>query len=68
MKSDLLRTTVAQALSADPRLARVFLMHGMACVGCPMAAFETIEEVARTYRVEPATFVAALRREPKGHD
>jgi hypothetical protein len=33
-----------------------------------MAAFETIEEVARVYRLDPALFAAELERAPEGTD
>ena len=66
MHPDFLHTTVAEALAVDPACARVFLAHGMACVGCPMARFETIEEAARSYGLEPAALAAALQSGPKG--
>ena len=57
---DLLHVLVADALGAAPWRARVFVEHGMACVGCPMARFETIEEVAAAYGLNALSFAAAL--------
>ena len=41
--------TVAELLSARPQTVPVFLSHRMACVGCNMAAFETLADAARIY-------------------
>lgn len=54
--------TVEQLLTAWPQTARVFLDRRMACVGCPVAAFETIEEVAAVYEQDPEALIAALKR------
>ena len=43
--------TVAEVLSHDPRTAEVFLKHRMACVGCAIAPFETLADVAEIYNV-----------------
>ncbi|HEX7009520.1 MAG TPA: DUF1858 domain-containing protein [Phycisphaeraceae bacterium] len=53
--------TVDQVLERHPQAARVFVDRRMACVGCPIAAFETVEEVARAYGEDPDTLLAALR-------
>ena len=37
-------TPISDLISIDPELAMVFLDTGMACVGCPMAQQETIEQ------------------------
>jgi hybrid cluster-associated redox disulfide protein len=57
---DVLAMIVADALEADPRRARVFLDHGLACVGCPMSRFETVEQVAAIYGIDPLALAAAL--------
>ena len=54
--------TVQHLLTRWPWTARVFLDRRMACVGCPMAAFETIEEVARVYRQPPRSLLESLQR------
>ena len=54
--------TVEQLLTAWPQTARVFLDRRMACVGCPVAAFETIEEVAAVYEQAPEALIVALKR------
>ena len=39
----------------------VFLRRRMACPGCALAPFETLEEVARVYRVPLETFLRELK-------
>lgn len=43
--------TVAVLLDRDLLAARVFLRHGMHCVGCAIAPFETLAEVCGVYGV-----------------
>ncbi len=54
--------TVQRLLELWPQTARVFIDKRMACVGCAVAGFETIEEVAAIYEQAPDSFVRALRR------
>jgi hybrid cluster-associated redox disulfide protein len=43
--------TVSALLANDPRAARILLNHGMHCVGCAIARFETLAEVCAVYGV-----------------
>lgn len=43
--------TVAALLAREPRAARVLLDHGMHCVGCAIAPFETLAEICVIYGV-----------------
>lgn len=52
--------TVSEVLRARPQAVRVFLCRGMACPGCAMAPFETLEEVCRVYRVPLQPFLREL--------
>lgn len=52
--------TVERLLTAQPATARVFLRRKMACVGCVMAPFETVGEVARVYGIAEGEFLAEL--------
>lgn len=58
--ADLLDVLVADALEADPRRLRVFLAHGLACAGCPIARFETVGEAAAAYGIDPLALASAL--------
>lgn len=57
---DLLNALVADVLGCSAARARVFVERGMACVGCPMARFETVAEVAAAYHVDAWSLAAAL--------
>ena len=52
--------TVAEVLEQCPSTAAVFLKHRMACVGCPMASFETLGASSRVYRVPLDAFLKEL--------
>jgi hybrid cluster-associated redox disulfide protein len=43
--------TVNELLAAHPQTARVFLALRTSCVGCPLARFCTLEDVARDYEL-----------------
>jgi hybrid cluster-associated redox disulfide protein len=53
--------TVEHVLRLHPVVATVFVRRRMLCVGCVMAAFETLSEVAAVYGQEPGGFVLAVR-------
>jgi hybrid cluster-associated redox disulfide protein len=44
-----------------PATIRVFLNHGMHCVGCPIACFHTVDDACREHKVDRAAFLADLR-------
>jgi len=35
-----------------PQTAGVFVQHTMACVGCTLGTFHTVEDVAKVYRMD----------------
>ena len=53
--------TVAALLTREPRAARVLLDHGMHCVGCAIAPFETLAEICVIYGVSLEQLIADLR-------
>ena len=53
-------STIEALLRAHPTAARVLLRHGMACVGCAMAPYETLTEAAREYRLQPRALLEKL--------
>ena len=57
----LARFNVAEVLRRWPQTARVFIDRRMACVGCPIARFESVADVAEAYQIPPAELVDALR-------
>ncbi len=48
--------TIDEALSAQPRLASLFVRHRMICVGCGIARFHTLREAAEVYELDPDEF------------
>ena len=53
-------STVADILARSPQTASVFLRHRMACVGCPMATFETLDSPAKAYEFAFEEFLGEL--------
>lgn len=44
-----------------PESIRVFLDFRMACVGCPIACFHTVDDACREHGVERDRFMTALQ-------
>lgn len=45
-----------------PETIRIFLDFRMSCVGCPIAAFHTVEDTCREHGADALAFLAALHR------
>lgn len=58
--------TVSDLIRRWPQTARVFLRHRMACVGCAVAPYMTVAEVATSYGLSAEAFVAELRASAAG--
>ena len=54
--------TVAEVLEQWPKAVTVFQAYKTACVGCSMAPFDTMVDVAREYNLELAEILAALEK------
>lgn len=54
--------TVAEVLETWPETVKVFQDLKTACVGCVMAPFDTLADVARIYELELETVMEALRQ------
>ena len=59
--------TVAELLAGWPAAGPVLAQHGMACVGCAMARFETVEEAAAAYGVDADALLDEVRRARRSH-
>jgi hybrid cluster-associated redox disulfide protein len=57
-------STMAELLEAFPCARAVLSGRGMACVGCPMARFETLAEAARAYQFDAADLLRQMARGP----
>lgn len=51
---------ITEVLDRWPRTADVFHNHAMACVGCAVAPFFTINDAALVYQLAPEQFVEEL--------
>ena len=58
--------TVETLLANWPEAADVLLRHGMACVGCVMARFETVAEAAHVYHLDLRSLLNELRETRTG--
>jgi hybrid cluster-associated redox disulfide protein len=54
--------TVAEVLERWPATALVFAYRRMACLGCAMAQFDTIDEAALVYGIDVEGLLGELRR------
>jgi hybrid cluster-associated redox disulfide protein len=54
--------TVAEVLERWPQTVSVFQEFKTACVGCSMAPFDTMVDVAREYNLEISEIMEALGR------
>lgn len=54
--------TVTEVLRRWPQSARVFFEYRTACVGCTMAPFDTLADVAASYGIDLDAFLEALYR------
>jgi hybrid cluster-associated redox disulfide protein len=52
--------TVAEVLDHWPQTIPVFIRYRMACVGCAMAPYETLAEVASIYHLDMDGFLREL--------
>ena len=48
---------IAAVVRAHPETIAVFLQHGLHCVGCSMAQFDTIASGARSHGMNPEYIV-----------
>lgn len=53
----------AEAIEKNPESAEVFLKNGMHCIGCMMAAQETIEEGAKAHGLNPDKLIQEINKE-----
>ncbi len=54
--------TVDDVLTRYRETASVFVQRRMACVGCPMSRFETLQDAARIYGLPVAELMRELKQ------
>lgn len=50
----------SKVMKEHPQIVPIFLKHGLSCVGCPLAAQETIEEGAKSHGVDVPELIKDL--------
>lgn len=55
-----LQMTISEILDHWPETIPVFLHHKMACVGCAMADFMTLEDALDIYNLNEESFIEQL--------
>ena len=59
--------TIEQVLADQPATIPVFLRYRLACVGCYMSLFCTLEDAVTTYNLPREQLLADLRRAASPH-
>ena len=54
--------TIAEALKLKPAAAKVFMSYGMHCIGCAVAAGETIAQAAEVHGIDLDKLVGDLNK------
>lgn len=53
MKKEITRKmTIKEIIEKYPKTSSVFTKLGIYCFGCPVASFETLEEMANNYKLD----------------
>lgn len=52
--------SIREAIEKHPEVAPVFIQHGMGCLGCAIASFESIEEGALAHGIDVEQLVKDL--------
>lgn len=58
---------IQEVVTSHPETAPVFLEHGMHCLGCQVAMFESIEQGARAHGIDVDKLMEALNRAVEEH-
>ncbi len=59
------KMTFKEVLKKYPEVTGVFFKHGMACVGCPLAQQETIEQGTLAHGLDVEKFIEELNKKVK---
>ena len=54
--------SIAELLEKWPQVIPIFFRYRLDCVGCSMAAFETLSDVIAIYQLPAELFIADLER------
>ncbi len=56
------KMTIREILEKHPEIFEVFANYGLYCISCPVAQFETVEEMAKVYGFNLEDFLADLNK------
>ncbi len=54
--------TIGEVIKKYPKTVFVFIDYRLHCIGCPIAAGETIEEAAKAHRLDLKKFLKDLNK------
>lgn len=57
--------TIAEVVSRWPKTIKVFMKHGMSCIGCPIAMNETIAQGAGAHGINLKKMLDELNKAAK---
>jgi hybrid cluster-associated redox disulfide protein len=53
-------------IQKHPETVSVFVRNRMACPGCPLSSFDSLEAVMKSYGLDPRKFLGQLRKAVRG--
>lgn len=59
------KMTFNEVISNYPKTSSLFFKYSMACMGCPMAMSETIEQGCKAHGINVKKFLAELNKRAK---
>ena len=57
--------TIAEVLKLKPEAAKVFISYGMHCMGCAIAAGETVAQAAKVHGISISELIKKLNENGK---
>jgi hybrid cluster-associated redox disulfide protein len=56
------KSTIMEVVQKNPETIEVFMKHGLHCIGCTAAQFESIEEGCQAHGIDAEKLVADLNK------
>lgn len=57
--------TIAEVIKLNPEAGSIFMSHGMHCIGCAIAAGETIAQAAEVHGIDVKKLIEELNKNKK---
>jgi hybrid cluster-associated redox disulfide protein len=55
--------TIGEVIEKYPESAQIMLQHGLHCIGCHVALWETVEQGASAHGIDPNKLVSDINKE-----